>query len=208
MQKPNDYDQTKERGSYTPVELGGHYLVIKQVSEKKNKNGGDMIVIMFDFAPEDAQAAYFMNQYKNDTRSDKKWPNQATVYMNVFGRDGKTSQDFKTFCTCTEHSNNGFSAWNGAAFNAAGFKNRKVGAVFGEQMDFYNGEEKKKRVLRWFISCDKVPEATVPKESATKAWKDWQKDGGSATAGLEPGTQAFDDFMNVSESEMDELPFN
>ena len=33
MQKPNDYDITQAQGEYIPVELGGHKLVIKQVTE-------------------------------------------------------------------------------------------------------------------------------------------------------------------------------
>ena len=43
------------------------------------------------------------------------------------------------------------------------FKNKKIGGVFGEQMDYYNGDEKKKRVLRWFVSFDKVADAQIPK---------------------------------------------
>ena len=30
MQKPNNYDETQAGGEFTPVELGGHKLVIKQ----------------------------------------------------------------------------------------------------------------------------------------------------------------------------------
>ena len=39
MQKPNNYENTQEQGMFEPVELGGHYMVIKQVSETKSKNG-------------------------------------------------------------------------------------------------------------------------------------------------------------------------
>ena len=42
MQKPNNYDETQAGGDFQPVELGGHKLIIKQVSETKSKAGKDM----------------------------------------------------------------------------------------------------------------------------------------------------------------------
>ena len=32
MKKPNNYENTQAQGEFTPVELGGHTLVIKQVT--------------------------------------------------------------------------------------------------------------------------------------------------------------------------------
>ena len=37
MQKPNNYDETQAGGDFQPVELGGHKLIIKQVSETSQK---------------------------------------------------------------------------------------------------------------------------------------------------------------------------
>lgn len=34
MQKPNSYDTTQAAGEFEPIALGGHKMVIKQVSEK------------------------------------------------------------------------------------------------------------------------------------------------------------------------------
>lgn len=205
MQKPSNYDETKENGAFTPVNLGGHKMVIKQVSEKKNKNGGDMIVVLFDFAQDDAQAGYFMQQFQDDIRPDKKWPNQATQYINVNDNEGKCSRDFKTFCTCAEHSNAGFAAWKSDnTFNFEGFKNKKIGGVFGEQLDYYNGKETTKRVLRWFVSMDKVADAQIPNQSETKAHKDWVAGGGPNNAAI----AANGDFMNIPDIADDELPFN
>ena len=125
MQKPNNYDQTPAGGDFTPVELGGHKIIIKQVSETKSKNGKDMIVVLFDFAADDSQPGYFTEQFKNDIRPDKKWPNQATQYIMKEDSEGNTSRSFKTFCTCVEHSNAGFTVqwidnWG------AQFKNKKI----------------------------------------------------------------------------------
>lgn len=196
MNKPNGYDEAKAGGDFTPIELGGHHLVIKQVNERKNKNGGDMIVVLFDFAQNDKQAGYFMEQFKNDIRPEKKWPNQATQYINVYDQDGKTSRNFKTFTTCVEHSNAGFTTQWGDNF-CQQFKDKKIGGVFGEQMDYYNGEEKKKRVLRWFVSSDKVADAQVPDMSETAAYKQ----NGAVTSGS-------DGFVNLPDGIDEELPFN
>ena len=185
------------------MELGGHKLVIKQVNETKSKTGKDMIVVLFDFAEDDKQPGYFMEQFQNDIRPDKKWPNQATQYILTEDAEGKCTRNFKTFTTCAEHSNAGFSVQWGDKFCQC-FKGKKIGGVFGEQMDYYNGEEKKKRVLRWFVSLDKVADAAVPDMSETKAYKEYKQGGGMPSGG------SFDDgFMNIPDNIDDsELPFN
>lgn len=199
MQKPNNYDNTQVQGGFTPVQLGGHKLVIKQVTEMTSKTGKPMIVVLFDFAPDDVQPGYFMEQFKNDIRSDKKWPNQATQYILTDDSDGNCSRSFKTFITCVEHSNTGFTAQWGDNFGAQ-FKNKKIGGVFGEQMDYYNGRELTKRVLRWFISLDKVADAAVPEKNETRQYKEYRE---KTAVGPDP-----DGFMSVPDGVDEELPFN
>lgn len=204
MQKPTNYDETQAGGEFTPVELGGHKLVIKQVNETKSKTGKDMIVVLFDFAEDDKQPRYFMEQFQNDIRPDKKWPNQATQYILTEDADGKCTRNFKTFTTCVEHSNAGFSVQWGDKFCQC-FKGKKIGGVFGEQMDYYNGEEKKKRVLRWFVSLDKVADATIPDMNETKSYKEYKQGVGMPNY----GTPGDDGFMNIPDNIDDsELPFN
>ncbi len=193
MQKPNEYDNVQASGDFTPVELGGHYLVIKQVVEMKSKNNQDMIQVMFDFDKNDKQADYFMESFKNDIRPEKKWSNQATQYTLVYDDSGKTSRSFKTFCTCVEHSNPGFVINWGDNWGAQ-FKGKKIGGVFGEELDYYDGKERKKRVLRWFISVDRVKDAAEPEPTQSKAYKDHKA--------VESG-----EFMNIPDGDMDELPF-
>ena len=53
MNKPAAYDTTQAAGEFEPIALGGHKMVIKQVSEKKTQNGLNMLVILFDFAEGD-----------------------------------------------------------------------------------------------------------------------------------------------------------
>ena len=201
MNKPNNYDNTQAAGEFTPVELGGHKLIIKQVTEATSKAGKPMIVVLFDFAPDDKQPGYFMEQFKNDIRPDKKWPNQATNYILTEDSDGNCNRSFKTFMTCVEHSNKGFETKWGDNFGQQ-FKNKLIGGVFGPQMDFYDNKEIQKRVLRWFISVDRIADATVPEMSETQAYKN-HKNGYPAGA-----TPSGDGFMNIPDGVDEKLPFD
>ena len=202
MNKPNNYDETRPAGEYTPVELGGHYMIIKQVKESKDKNGNPMVIVFFDFAQNDKQAGYFAEEFKNDIRPEKKWPNAGTEYINVNDyQTGNCSRSFKGFTTSVEKSNPGFSVQWGDGFEAC-FKNKMVGGIFGEVTDYYNNKEFTKRELRWFRSVENIVNAEIPKPIQTKQWKDWkaQIEGTPSPVG--------DGFMNIPDNIDEELPFN
>lgn len=201
MQKPNNFDNTRPAGEFTPVELGGHYMIIKQVKEMQTQAGQPMIVVYFDFAQNDKQAGYFAEKFKNDIRPEKKWPNNGTEYIMVNDQDGNCSRNFKGFCSSVEKSNPGFQTQWGDGF-ADCFKNKMVGGVFGEVTDFYNEKEFTKHELRWFRSVDKIADAEIPKPTQTKQWKEWKEktEGTPSPVG--------DGFMNIPDSIDEELPFN
>ena len=201
MRKPRNYDDTQAQGEFIPVELGGHHLVIKEVCEMTSKGGKPMIKVSFDFAKNDKQAGYFEKMFKDDIRPDKKWPNQATQYILTEDYEGNCSRSFKTFITCVEHSNKGFETQWGDNFEAQ-FKNKLIGGVFGPQMDYYDGREIEKRVLRWFTSIDKAADAAIPEMSETRAYKEHISGQRQASA---PGN---DGFMNIPDGIDEELPFN
>ena len=200
MQKPNNYEKVQASGEFTPIELGGHVLVIKQVEELTSKTGKPMIKVSFDTADNDKQPHYFVDQFRNDIRPDKKWPNNGTVYILRDDSDGNCSRNFKTFTTSVEKSNPGFQIAWGDSF-AQCFKNKIVGGVFGVVHDAYNGRAINKRQLRWFRSADKVFEAEIPNETETEEHKRL-----AFSAGTAP-TDA-NGFMNIPDGIDEELPFN
>jgi hypothetical protein len=201
MIKPNGYDEASTQGEFEQIELGGHHLIIKQVSEKKNKNGGDMIVVSFDFANNDKQPNFFMNQFKEDIRPEKKWPRRGTSYINVLDSKGNTSRNYKTFCTCFENSNNTKINWvEDSATWCAQFKNKRVGGAFGIVHSIYDGKEIAPVELRWFITNSKVEETKAPKEKMLS-----DSDKASLNVGNTSGTP---DFVQVTDSEEEALPFN
>lgn len=161
MNKPNGYDQTKASREFTPIVLGGHRAIIKQVEETKSRSGKNMVVVYIDFASEDAQPRYFEDQYRSDTRDPKKWPFQAVQYIVTEDSEGNTSRSFKSFCTSFENSNGVQIKWGNSGW-CDQFKNRRIGVVFGEVEEEYNGEIKTRRRIRWFCDDGKASDADIP----------------------------------------------
>lgn len=194
MQKPNNFENTQAGGDFIPVNLGGHYAVIKNVSERETKNGDPMIVVSLDFDKKDSQPGYFSEQFKKDVRPDKKWPNQATNYITTeYG--GACTKGFKSFIKAFADSN-GLTEdqikW-GSDFTDQ-FKNKRIGVVFGNVEDTYNGETRMLRKIRWFCNYEKVTEQRIPADKLENSSK-----------GSKPA-EVSDKFMNVTDDE--ELPFN
>ena len=142
MQQPKDFNNVQAYTGFTPLEAGGHICKIMQVEEVKSKAGRDMIVISIDTDKTDKQSEYFTQQYKSNTKPDKKWSNNAIVRQLVLDAEGNTNRGFKTFIETVEKSNNGFKVQWGNNF-AACFKGKLIGGVFGreEYLDNYGGSK-------------------------------------------------------------------
>lgn len=161
MNKPMNYENTST-GSFTPVEAGGHHLIIKQVREQQSRTGKPMLVVAVDMAPNDSQAGYFSKLFAEDNRPEKKWPHAGTIYVVSVDNMGQCSRNFKTFITSFEHSNGVQTNWTeGPAFTAQ-FSGKKIGGVFGIVEEEYNGERKKRCLLRWFCDDSRADGAKVP----------------------------------------------
>lgn len=202
MQKPTGYDEAQAGGEFTPVELGGHYAVIKQVSERQSSTGKDMIVVLFDFTNNDKQPEYFAKQFNNDDREEKKWPFAGTKYImvNDYNDANKTSKAFKTFCTCAEKSNNMQIAWGGNAW-AQQFRGKKIGVVFGEEESEYEGKIRMRRVPKWFCAFDKAPEQNIPQPKFINGISP------ASTANSAETKQEVDGFLNIPDDMTEEIPF-
>jgi len=197
MQKPNNYDKIQASGDFTPISLGGHHLIIKKVEEAKTKTGKDMIVVAFDMAAGDSQPGYFSKAFADDIRPDKKWPRAGRQYIVTEDSTGNCSRSFKTFINCVERSNNGFVTQWGDTF-AQQFKGKRIGGVFGEVENEYNGKTTMRHELRWFCDDNKADSANVPQP------KYLQNSNATTSA---PATSA-NDFVNIAGTiEEEEIPF-
>lgn len=194
--KPAGYDEVQAGGEFTPIELGGHKLVIKKLEEMQASNGNSYLKVSFDTAPDDKQPNYYAEQYKNDTRDNKKWGGVATIFPT--DKEGRTSKTFKQFCTSIERSNNSKIQW-GAGFEAS-IVGKYIGGVFGEEEYLNSSNEKKTaRKLFWWRSAESIADATIP---ATRTLSDDDYDKWSDRKVDENG------FMVIPDGIDEELPFN
>ena len=198
MQKPKLFDEVKTSGEFVPIELGGHHIIIKNVEETTSKAGKPMLKVSFDFAKNDSQPDYMANEFKNDIRPDKKWPHAGTQYILTEDKDGNCSKSFKSFITAFENSNNCGAIW-GEKF-AAQFKNKRIGGVFGEVENEYNGKTTMRHELRWFCSDDKVDGAAIPDPKYLNGKKASDVLGGGAGGSDQPD-------VNVAEGTDEEVPW-
>ncbi len=201
MIKPENYDKTPVSGEYEAPLKGGHHMIIKQVNEMTNKSGNPMIVVLLDFAQNDRQPGLFMREFKNDIRPEKKWSMAGTMYINVTDLDGNTSRRYKTFCSCFEKSNDTQIKWVEDPLTwCAQFKNKKIGGAYGVVHEVYNGEEKIRTKLRWFVSDQKVDPDNIPNEKFLSPEEE------KLLGGKNAGDTGF---MNIPDGVEDEgLPFN
>ena len=160
--KPNRYDEVEiVEFDYEPIILGGHKGIIKNVEEYiSEQSGKKSLKVYVDMAGDDIQQSYFTYQYKNDTRPDKKWSNQAIKYVSL-GEEENQIRMLKGFLTAYENSNNCKFDWNGE-WNQ--LKNKRIGLVFGLE-EYYNQNNELKTIvrLRDFRSIDKVENVKIPK---------------------------------------------
>ena len=175
MNKPAGYDEVQVLGEFTPIQLGGHKLVIMGVEEATTSTGNQYIKVSFDTSKDDIQPNYYSNAYRQDTRDNKKWSGVTTVFPT--DREGKTSKAFKTFCTSVEKSNSGFKMVWGEKF-CESLKGKKIGGVFGEE-DYLNAnnEVKTARKLFWFRSIDGVMDADIPNKRELAEYPTQNNDG-------------------------------
>ena len=163
LKKPEIYDTVEVKEfDFTPIELGGHRGIIKIAEEYTSPiSYNTSLKITVDTDKNDKQPNYFSEQFKNDTRADKKYSNSAIKYVSLKD-DENCVRTLKAFLTSVENSNPGFKYdWNKDVSQLNG---KKVGLIFGlEEYNANDGSVKTTAKLTQFRSIDKVDEAKVPK---------------------------------------------
>ena len=186
MQQPKDFNYVQAYAGFTTLEAGGHICKIMNVEETKSKAGREMIVISLDTDKTDSQPNYFTDQYKSNTKPDKKWSNNAIVRQLVLDTEGNTNRGFKTFIEMVEQSNPGFKVQWGNNF-AACFKSKLVGGLFGKEEYLNNyGESKFAVKFQAFRTVEQIKQGVdVPKDKL-----------------LNPGSNNDGDIMPVDDGDM------
>ena len=162
IKKPSNYDDVEiMEFDFTPIELGGHKGIIMKAEEYTSpQSGKTSLKVCVDTAKDDKQPEYFREQYKNDTRIDKRWSNSAIKYISL-GEEENQVKMLKAFITAYENSNNCQFDWNK---DWEQLKDKKIGLVFGmEEYENQDGSLKTNNKLREFRSIDKVDNVKIPK---------------------------------------------
>ena len=140
------YDKSKRRKSFEQLPKDCYVIKILNAKEAANKTSGSRLDISFDIA-EGEFKDFYMQQYRNNSNEDKKWPNDAIFRINI-PSDGSPQyvwDSWNTFFADLEDSNNGFVF----AGDPATLKNKIVGGKFHIEQTEYNSKIYNHTRMRW-----------------------------------------------------------
>ena len=154
MKKFNDYDNVKSYADIKQLPKGAYVLRIMNAEEKENSNG-KYIEISCDIE-EGEYKDFFMEDYKNQDREDKKW--HCKYLLNEPKDDGSetdgwTKRRFKTVTEAIEESNQNYH-WD---WDETKWKGKLVGGLFNiRQYKTQNGDIREATNLAQLCSVEKV----------------------------------------------------
>lgn len=187
--------ERKEQIEWEQLPKGAFVIKILNIKEEANKNNpGTHLAIAFDIAEGEYQG-FYKRSFDNDTREDKKWPNDAVVYINCpqDNSDQWIVDNFNKFMTAVEDSNEGYH-WN---WDEKTLKNKLVGAKFYIEQSEYNGKIYDHTKAKWFIAAQKIRDGKYGKLPNDKLIESTTESTGT------------DGFVNVPDNITDEeVPFD
>lgn len=146
--------ERKEQVEWEQLPKGAYVIKVMNVKEEANKNSsGSHLAIAFDIA-EGEYAGFYKRSFENDTREDKKWNNDAVIYINC-PEDNSPQwviDNFNKFMTAVEDSNEGYH-WG---WDESTLKNKLIGAKFYIEQSEYNGNVYDHTKAKWFLAAQKV----------------------------------------------------
>ena len=180
MKKISGYDKIQESGSFKKLPVGGYVVKILSAIDVPEK---EYLRISFDIA-EGPNKGFFAEEYKNNTREDKKWPSAGTFVRSY---KEKALPMMKGFTTAVEKSNKNYT-WN---FDESTLKGKLVGLVIGEE-EFVNssGKMRTRTYVNAVRSVDVIREGKFEVPELKKLSAD--KVAASAPAASQPFQNPFD----------------
>ena len=193
MKAYKGYERNEGR-DFETLPKGAYVIKILGAKEEVNKRGdGSYIRMAFDIA-EGEYAGFYDKSYKADKREDKKWSNDAYIYLNC-PKDNDEQfiiDNFNKFITAVEDSNEGYH-WN---WDENTLKGKLVGAKFYIEQSEYNDKIYDHTKAKWFVAAQKVRDGKAGKLPNDKLLTQAPKPAGSS------------DFMSISDSIEEEVPWN
>ena len=180
MKRISGYDKIQESGSFKKLPVGGYVVKILSAIDVPEK---EYLRLSFDIA-EGPNKGFFAEEYKNNTREDKKWPNAGTFVRSY---KEKALPMMKGFTTAVEKSNKNYT-WN---FDESTLKGKLVGLVIGEE-EYVNssGKMRTRTYVNAVRSVDVIREGKFEVPELKKLSAD--KVAASAPAASQPFQNPFD----------------
>ena len=209
MKAFSNYEQAKENAKYEGGEKlpeGGYVCRISDTKYTNPQNGNSGYITMeFDIA-EGEHAGFFQKQYEANTSEDRKFKGKVIIWEpkdDGTEQDGWTKNAFAKWTNAIEDSNPGYS-WD---WDETKWKGKLVGILFGTTGTVIDGKEITYTEARTAVSVEKVRSGDykIPKFKS----KNGYTGKGNVPAGNSgnSGNSGSDDWMNVTETDMEQLPF-
>lgn len=189
------YDKTQRKQNYAQLPKAAYVVKILNAKEEAWKSGGGSSLVMAIDIAEGEYAGYFSKQFENDTREDKKWPNDGVFRLSVptDSSESYTWQNWNSFFADLEDSNSGF-VFDG---NVSRLKGKLIGGKFHIEQSEYNGTVYDHTRMKWTCVAEDVRKGKAGRLPNDKLI--------TATRTTTPATVSTD-FMNVPDNEP-EIPF-
>lgn len=207
MKQFNGYSQAQENARFTGAErlpIGAYVCQIKNVQYVPGENGNsDRIDILFDITEGDHKD-FFKKQYDANTSEDKKWKGRKSIYVpkdDGSQKDDWTKNSFAKWTNSFEDSNSGYK-WD---WHEEKWKGLLVGIVFGDTGTVIDGKEIVYTEPRFACDVKAVRAGTAAK--AKFVAKNGYTGNGSSDSGSSSGAGSSNDFLNVADGVVEEIPF-
>lgn len=191
MEPINGWNELEETGSFEKIELGGHICVIVGARTEVSKSGNKMLVIAYDFAPEDKQPGYYDAMLAVDRKKDPKAKWRGTYYQG-YGTE-QSNPYFKAFINRILESNPGY-IWS---WDEGSLKGKKFCGVFGRE-EYLNDKGKSKFATKcmYVRAVSEIDNVTIPEDKLLKKT--------SVPSGGFTPQQAYASHLDIRD---DDLPF-
>lgn len=193
MQQFKGYER-KEQAEWETLPKGAYIIKILNIKEEESSKGGSYLKIQFDIA-EGEFKGFYKKSFENDSREDKKWSHDATIYITC-PQDNSPQwlvDAFNKFMTAVEDSNKDYH-WN---WDEKTLKNKLVGAKFYNEQSEYNGKIYDHIKPKWYIAAQKIRDGKIGRLPEDKLVTSSQNN-----------SQGETDFMNVPDNSEEEIPWD
>lgn len=146
--------ERKEQVEFELLPKGAYVIKLLSVKEEFSKDKPTSYLKMaFDIA-EGEYKDFYKRAFDNNTKEDKKWPNDAVIYLTVptDTSDQWIVDNFNKFMTAVEDSNKDYH-WS---WDESTLKDKLVGAKFCNEQSEYDGKVYDHTKAKWFIAAQKV----------------------------------------------------